>query len=172
MGVGLMTMLASCVGAPQPAPAPAPRPAAPPVPVAPPAPARPARLDWRDAPVTPGDWHWAREGADSVARYGSAGGSVFVLRCAAAVRMVTMDLPSPAAPQNTSLTITTSSQTRTVLLQPRGSWLEATLGPRDTMLDAMAFSRGRFMVAVQGGASLYLPSWPEVSRVVEDCRGQ
>jgi len=44
------------------------------------------------------------------------------------------------------------------------------LAPNDPLLDAMAFSRGRFMVETQNTAPLYLPSWAEVSRVVEDCR--
>lgn len=46
----------------------------------------------------------------------------------------------------------------------------ATLPASDSFLDAIAFNRGRFMVEATGVAPLYLPSWPEVSRVVEDCR--
>jgi hypothetical protein len=34
----------------------------------------------------------------------------------------------------------------------------------------MAFSRGRFAIETAGLPTLYVPSWPEVSRVVEDCR--
>ena len=45
-----------------------------------------------------------------------------------------------------------------------------TLAARDSVLDAMAFSRGRFAVETAGLPTLYLPSWPEVSRVIEDCR--
>jgi hypothetical protein len=171
LGLGVMAMLSSCVGPPQAAPAPPPRAVAPPpVHVAPAPVPHAARMDWRDAPITPGDWHWAREGADSVARYTAPRGSLFVLRCTASARMVTIDLPAPATMQTAGMSVTTSSQTRALTLQARGSWLETALGARDTLLDAMAFSRGRFMVEVQGGETLYLPSWPEVSRVVEDCR--
>lgn len=46
----------------------------------------------------------------------------------------------------------------------------ATIPVRDRKLDAMAHSRGRFAVEVAGLTPSYLPSWPEVSRVVEDCR--
>lgn len=49
-------------------------------------------------------------------------------------------------------------------------WITARLGPRDPLLDQMAFSRGRFTLEVAGLPALYLPSWPEVSRVIEDCR--
>ena len=46
----------------------------------------------------------------------------------------------------------------------------AGLPARDPLLDAMAFSKGRFAVEVAGLPTLYLPSWIEVSRVIEDCR--
>lgn len=170
LGLAVMAMLASCVGPPQSAPAP--RPVPPPraayVPPAPPA----ARLGWRDAAITPGDWHWAREGGDSVSRFGAPGASALVLRCDAGGRRVLIDLAvsGQVVPQTAAVTVTTSSQTRALTGQMRGGWLEVPLGARDSLLDAMAFSRGRFMVEAQGLAPLYVPSWPEVSRVVEDCR--
>jgi hypothetical protein len=40
----------------------------------------------------------------------------------------------------------------------------------DPLLDAMAFSRGRIAIEVSGMAPLYLPAWPELARVIEDCR--
>ena len=46
----------------------------------------------------------------------------------------------------------------------------AELGVRDPALDAAAFSRGRFALETAGLVTLYLPSWPELSRVIEDCR--
>jgi hypothetical protein len=46
----------------------------------------------------------------------------------------------------------------------------AQLAARDPLLDAMAFSKGRFAVDVPGLPPLYLPAWPEVTRVIEDCR--
>ena len=46
----------------------------------------------------------------------------------------------------------------------------AELGARDPALDAVAFSRGRFALETAGLVTLYLPSWPELSRVIEDCR--
>ena len=48
--------------------------------------------------------------------------------------------------------------------------LRTSLGARDPLLDQMAFSKGRFAVEVAGRTPLYLPSWPEVTRVIEDCR--
>jgi hypothetical protein len=41
---------------------------------------------------------------------------------------------------------------------------------QDPLLDAMAFSKGRFAVESAGLATLYVPPYPEVTRVIEDCR--
>lgn len=73
------------------------------------------------------------------------------------------------------MTIRTETQTRAlpaaVQAEDTGAVLAADLTARDPLLDAMALSKGRFAVEVEGEASLYLPSWAEVSRVIEDCRG-
>ena len=50
------------------------------------------------------------------------------------------------------------------------AYLSAELSPADRQLDALAYSRGRFLVSVKGTADLAVPAWPELSRVVEDCR--
>jgi hypothetical protein len=65
-----------------------------------------------------------------------------------------------AAP--TVLTIATDSVTRNL---PVGGRLLA----NDPLLDAIAFSRGRFLVS-EGGATLAIPTWPEAARSIEDCR--
>jgi hypothetical protein len=48
--------------------------------------------------------------------------------------------------------------------------LIANLPSNDRLLDAMALSRGRFAVETGGMETLYLPAWPEITRVIEDCR--
>jgi len=53
---------------------------------------------------------------------------------------------------------------------PANGWLVVPIAAKDSLLDAMAFSRGRFALETAGQETLYLPSWPEISRVVEDCR--
>ena len=50
------------------------------------------------------------------------------------------------------------------------SLLAVDLPAHDSLLDAIAFSRGRFMIEVMGEAPLFLPAWPEISRVIDDCR--
>lgn len=48
--------------------------------------------------------------------------------------------------------------------------IEARLAAGDRLLDAIALSKGRFAVEGPGTPTLYLPSWAEVTRVIEDCR--
>jgi hypothetical protein len=48
--------------------------------------------------------------------------------------------------------------------------LTADFAAFDPLLDALAFSRGRFAVSVSGTPALVVPPWPEIARLVEDCR--
>ena len=66
--------------------------------------------------------------------------------------------------------ILTETTTRLLDAEPSGANLAVSLSARDSLLDAMAFSKGRFAVEATGQPTLYLPSWIEVSRVIEDCR--
>jgi hypothetical protein len=154
-----LALIAACVpraqppAPPPPAPAPAPAPAPTPAPT--PAPA-PARTDWEDAPQTPGDWTYA----NGAAAFGLPGQPRLTMTCAGgAVRIA---VPGAAAGL---LTVRTETATRAV--QATGGI--AALQARDPLLDAMAFSKGRFAIE-GGGQALYVPAWPEISRVIEDCR--
>ena len=118
-------------------------------------------------PITPGDWTWGMEGGQSVARFA---GGIFVLRCDRAAGTITLQRAGSAAGIQ-SLTITTTSGIRSLSATPQpGPALAATLSARDPLIDAMAFSRGGFAVEAPGLEPLYVPSWPEVSRIAEDCR--
>jgi hypothetical protein len=153
--------------------APAPHP-----PLSNPAPANVA--DWRDVPLPPGDWTWSKHAGGSVARYGAVDQpSVAILRCDHSAKTVQVALPAEhpadqdAAPRRAVITTSTSSGTATaapVIIDGQMMW-SVTLPASDHVLDAMAFSRGRFRIAITGLAPQVLPSWAEVGRVVEDCRG-
>ena len=107
-------------------------------------------------PLTPGQWSYFSTATGSMASYGS----VLSLRCDRATRTVTI---SRVGAESAVLTVATSSLTRTL---PVGGRLLA----NDALLDAMAFSRGRFLVAGGSGPILAVPSWPEAARSIEDCR--
>jgi len=70
-------------------------------------------------------------------------------------------------------TVRTSSTLRSLTMQPTGGtlgYLAIALNPRDTLLDAMGFSRGRFVLEQTGYQTLVVPAWAEILRVTEDCR--
>lgn len=107
-------------------------------------------------PLTPGDWRYLPTPTGSEARYGN----VLVLRCTRANRTVQIERTGSAG---RSLTISTSSTSRALPVN-------GTLYANDKLLDAIAFSRGRFLVSGGAGPILAIPSWPEAARAVEDCR--
>lgn len=103
-----------------------------------------------------GQWTYVAAASGSEARYGTH----TAIRCDRATRTVTIYRSSLA---NTSLTISTSAVTRAL---PVGGRLLA----NDPLLDAIAFSRGRFLISDGRGLVLAVPSWPEAARSIEDCR--
>jgi len=110
----------------------------------------------RSLPLAGGQWTYFATVGGSIAAYGTQ----IELRCDRASRTVTISRPNgvPAA-----LTISTDSVTRT--LPPSGRLLAS-----DPLLDAIAFSRGRFIVSGGIGPTVAVPSWPEAARSIEDCR--
>lgn len=150
---------------PQAAPPPAPKPTQ-----APPPPQAQAQTfkDWRDAPQTVGDWRYE----SGVARFGPGSATLFALACnrhAATMSLIRTGTSSVSLP----MTVVTTSDTRPLSADPAPQGqpqLVATLASRDPLLDSMAFSRGRFVIEVNGLPTLYLPAWAEVGRVIEDCR--
>jgi hypothetical protein len=169
-GLATLVSIAGCVPPPRveapppprtvaPTPAPAPRPA-------------PIAADWRDWPYSPGTWVYRRDARGSIALFGPANADAsLTLRCDTAARQVYL---SRAGTTPTPLTIRTSSMTRAVSVQPTGGtppYVAAALMPNDSLLEAMGFSRGRFVVQQAGLPPLVVPSWAEIERVTEDCRG-
>lgn len=168
VAAGAAVLLVASCAPPRVVPAPAPTQTSRPAPAPPPTATGP-KLDWRDAPITPGDWRWGSEGGQSVARFA---GGLLVLRCDSASRTVTLQRPG-AGTGPVPFTVITAATTRQLSATPQPGtppYLALNLPARDPLLDAMAFSRGRFAVETAGLPTLYVPSWPEVGRVVEDCR--
>lgn len=134
----------------------------------PPATAFSPGTDWRDMPQTPGDWRYE----SGIARFGAGGNTLFAMACNRTAGTVTL-LRTGSAASPVPMSVITTSIARAMTAQPVPSGqpqLQAALPANDALLDAMAFSRGRFAIDVNGLPSLYLPAWPEVGRVIEDCR--
>ena len=127
--------------------------------VAAPASAQSAALTFefgKSLPLAVGHWTYLATATGAEARFGSH----LALLCDKPTRTVTISRPgAPVA----VLTIVTDLQTRT--LAPNGR-----ISAYDPLLDAMAFSRGRFLISGGSAAVLAVPSWPEAARAIEDCR--
>lgn len=139
-------------------------------------PPRSVSTDWRDMAQTPGTWTWSMDGPRSTARYGVAGAApLAILRCDPTSQIVTlwravMPGSAPAGAQ-LALAVNTTGTRKILTAQADGAGgAQVALAPNDPLLDSIAFSRGRFMLENSGGTTLYLPSWPELSRVINDCR--
>lgn len=165
-----LLILASCVApprefsAPAPAPTPVPAPAPPPV---------PQPKEWRDWALTPGVWRYVSEGASSTAIFGVAGAPpLLTVRCEMPARRVVFE--AVAARTGGQMIVRTTFGAASWPLQPSSAssaQFVAVRAPGDATLDQIAFSRGRFLIEVPGAAPLVLPTWAEITRVVEDCRG-
>jgi hypothetical protein len=164
-----LALIAGCVAPPRAEPPP-PRAAAP-IPALAPRPA-PLAVDWRDWPYSPGTWVYRRDVRGSIASFGVPNAEAsLTLRCDTAARQVSLSRAGGVA---TPLTIRTSNLTRAVPVQPAGGtspYVTAVLTPNDPLLEAMGFSRGRFVVQQAGLPPLVVPAWAEIERVTEDCRG-
>lgn len=126
-----------------------------------------------DAPQSPGDWAYTRLGDGSLARFGAANAEPrFAMRCAAPTGQVELIRYLPDRTASATMVIRTETQTRSLAAARNadGSALVLKLPANDRLLDAMALSKGRFAIEVPGMPTLYLPSWAEVTRVIEDCR--
>ena len=158
----LFLLTAGCAAIPKaPPPAPAARPPAN-MTVLPPrtVPAMPEQ-PWDELPVIEGGWAY-----DAVARRArfvdDTGVERASLTCTAPLRSVQLALPGDTA---AAVEILTSSVARQTALRSG----EADIGAADAMLDAIAFSRGRF--ALRASQLLVLPVQSELGRLIEDCRG-
>jgi len=164
--------LAGCSTTPKMVPAaPAPVPAPAPTPSPAPAPSPPPSADWRDWALTPGTWAYRQDERGSIALFGQAGTDAeLTLRCDRTRGRLYLSRRGAGA---TGLDIRTTSVTRRLSALPTGgtpAYLAVELGVRDPLLDAIGFSRGRFVVEAQGLPVLVVPAWAETLRVVEDCR--
>jgi hypothetical protein len=158
--------------------------APPPPPVQQPAPAPPPKIitpvqtsqepagEWTDWPLTSGDWVYRRDERGSIALFGPIGANALVtLRCDSARRKIYLAREGRSVGM---MVVRSSSAMKELTGAPTGGmppYIAAEIAPNDPILDAMALSRGRIAINVAGQQALALPSWAEITRVVEDCRG-
>ena len=131
-----------------------------------------ATADYSYSPVSPGAWNYrAVTGGSEATFVDTTNTARIVVACGTVTRLVTISRISgaPAA----TLSFWTSSATRDLpaRFDVNAKRVITQVGARDALLDAVAFSRGRFAVSMPGAPALVVPAGTEVAHVVEDCRG-
>lgn len=116
----------------------------------------------RAEPVLAGPWSYVptANGSEAVLR------NRFSIACNRMTRRVTLRRIEPiaSAPASGAMTITTDLGAQTLPA-------EGVVAANDRVLDAIAFSRGRFIVTGGGaGSRLIVSTSPEAARSIEDCR--
>ncbi|MGB3795584.1 MAG: hypothetical protein WA957_04695 [Alteraurantiacibacter sp.] len=171
--------LAACVPpSPEPTPvptpiatAPSPQPSSAPTQVV-----TPTFDNWMDAPQTAGDWRYVSEAGETMAVFGTdrtPQGVTLLMVCNRNSKRVSIARQGDATGQ-VEMLIRTETQDRRLTASPvtsRAPMIVAELAASDPLLDAIAFSKGRFAVDVAGTPAVFAPAWPEITRVIEDCRG-
>ena len=123
------------------------------------------------SPVSQGSWGYrAVPGGSEATFVDTTGTARMAVACGRVTRLVTLSRIS-AAPAS-SLSFWTSSATRNLgaNFDQRSGRVIAQVSSNDPLLDAIAFSRGRFALSMPGFPALVLPAGPELAHVFEDCR--
>ncbi len=128
--------------------------------------------EWLDWAITPGTWAYRQDERGSVALFGVADGNALVtLRCDKQKGRIYLARASTL--DAAKMTLRTSALARSYAAgSTRGAipYLAIEMMPNDAMLDALAYSRGRFALQTEGQMSLAIPVYAEIGRIVEDCR--
>ena len=136
------------------------------------APSPPAATDFTYAIPIAGSWTFAPTSDGSAATFVNASAMPqLVIRCVRATRRVSIARAGGVAVP--FLNVWTSTMTRSVpaSFDPATGRQTIQIPAYDPLLDALAFTRGRFAVYIADKPALVLPAWPEFMRVIEDCRG-
>jgi len=122
------------------------------------------------APIV-GSWTYAAASDGSEASFANESGAVQLsLHCTRATRRISISKPAQAAAPSMNLWTTAAARDLPAAFNPATGRLTLDLGAYDSILDSMANSRGRIGVTVGSQPPLVVPAWPEIARVIEDCR--
>lgn len=128
---------------------------------------------WDGLPLTAGDWSWrsldGASGETSANFHTEDGEHLVALGCEPDNRQLVLAVANSSL-DSEAITIHTETQSRELVADAREGWIATVIYPEDELLDAMAFSRGRIGLVVEGQLALSVPAYPEITRVIEDCR--
>jgi len=128
---------------------------------------------WDGLPLTAGDWSWRSfDGGpgETLANFHTEDGEHLVsLGCEPDNRQLALAVANSSRDSD-AITVHTETQSRELAADAREGWIATVIYPEDELLDAMAFSRGRIGLVIEGELALSVPAYPEITRVIEDCR--
>lgn len=127
--------------------------------------------DYSIANPVAGSWRYAATSNGSAASFGDGvARPLLTLTCVRSARRISIARPAlGAAPY---LMVWTSAERRNVpaSFNPATGLISADLGAYDRLFDSLAFSRGRLAIGPSNAGALVAPVWPDIIRVIEDCR--
>jgi hypothetical protein len=165
------TLLSGCTG-PEPAPRQPSLPPVRPVVAPPPVVQAPPAKDWIDWPIAPGFWVYRQDARGSIALFGPANSDATVtLRCDKQRQRIYLARAGTGA--SGTMTIRSSLTLKSFNAVSTGGtppYIATEIMPTDRILDAISSTRGRIALETTDMASIAVPIWSEVPRVIEDCR--
>ena len=127
--------------------------------------------DFSNSPVTPGSWTYRDVVGGSEATFVDGTGTArAVFTCGKVTRLVTLSRISIAPAAGLSIWTSSASRDLPSRFDANARRVIVQLGAADSLLDAIAFSRGRFALSMAGSPALVLPAGTEIAHIVEDCR--
>ena len=129
----------------------------------------PAATDFTYAIPLAGNWTYAATGGEATFLNASAMPQL-TIRCDRMTRRVSVSKPASVAVPFLNVWTGTLARNVPASFNPATQRVTIQLTAYDPLLDALAFSRGRIAVYVSGSPALVAPAWPEIARVIEDCR--
>jgi len=118
-----------------------------------------------------GSWTYAATSDGSEASFSNTTGQPqLTVRCTRSTRRVA--ILKAATTASPSLWVWTSSlqESLPATFDATAARVSVDVGAYDPLLDAIASSRGRIGFSSTGLQTLVVPPWPDVARVIEDCR--
>ena len=128
-------------------------------------------VDFETFPQQAGVWSYRSVPQVSEASFMDTSGTVRLsVRCARPTRQVVISRHNPA-PASTMFIWTSSQQlSLPTAFETNPPRVSVVLAGSDSLLDAIAFSRGRIALSIPGAHPLVVAPGPEAARVFEDCR--
>ena len=128
-------------------------------------------FDYSIANAVGGTWTYSQSAGGSSATFATTPGlPLLTLTCNRPLRRVAIARTASAIAPFLMVWSTSMNRNVPAGYNPATRLLTAELSAYDKLLDALAFSRGRIVVGPSNGTPLVVPAWPDIIRVIEDCR--